>query len=225
MRKTLSTLFVTALVSACATSSQPEPEDFVIDNGKSGLLIKAIAFNSGNVGLGVAQQHLIVMNYDPQKADPITGPKAKLTLAEKKIKVASSRDGYLYQNLKPGHYMIRGLVQQDFWQTCFYDDTIKFEIKPNTIAYLGKWDLTKNSLQLQEEALNAGHKSTNHSARYFYFDNIIAPQITPATDSEVNRAKASISSYSPNSTAPVVRTEFTPAKFRTGKNLLGQRTC
>lgn len=225
MRKLCLTFLVATLFSSCATSPQPEPENFVIDNGKSGLLIEIFISDADSFGVGVFQQHLILMKYDPTTTDEATGPKAKLTLSEKKMKVASYRDNYLFQNLEPGHYMLRGLVQQDFWQTCFQDKTIKFEVKPNTIAYLGRWDVSKNASQLQKKAINAGHKSTSGSARYFYFDDIIAPQITPPTEYAMTRAKSSIAKFSPDSKTPIVKTEFTPAKFRTGKNLLGQRTC
>jgi len=225
MQKLPLILLTATLLSGCATSAKPKPEDFVIAHGKSGLLVEAIAPSGWKAGLGVAQQHLILMKYDPESADKVSGPKAKLTLAEKKIKVASIQDGYLFQNMKPGHYMIRGLVKQDFWQTCFQNDTIKFEIKPNTIAYLGKWDLIENSRQLQEKALSAGDTSTSHSARYFYFDDILPPQIKSAQQNEISRARAFISKFSPESKSLVVKTDIMPAKFRTGKNLLGQRTC
>jgi len=225
MQKLSLSLLAAAFISGCATSAQPEPEDFVIADGKSGVLVEAIAPSGWEYGLGVAQQHLILMKYDPASADPITGPKAKINLRETKIKVASVKDGYLFQNLKPGHYMVRGLVQQDFWQTCFQDETIKFEIKPNTIAYLGKWKLMENSLQLQKRAVDAGDTSTSGAARNFYFDEILPPQIIPATQDEINRAKTFISKFSPNSKSPVMKAETTSAKFRTGKNLLGQRTC
>lgn len=214
-------LFLAAsLLVGCATSAKPEPSDFVIRNGKSGLLLRAADLNGA-----ITNQWLVVMKYDPAKVDENNRPNAKLALSETRLKVAGMQDGYLFKDLQPGHYMVRGFVQQDFWQTCFHDSSLKFEIKADTIAYLGTWRIRNNSLQLLREVRAAGQTTSDLSQRRFYFDDILAPQISPPVAGELSQAQSFVTRFSPESKTPIVTTNFSPAKFNTGKNLLGQRTC
>lgn len=213
-------IFATTLLVGCATSSNPDPSDFVISEGKSGLLVRATDLNGT-----ITNQWLTVMKYDPEKVDEKNRPKATLKLAEVRLKVAGIEEGFIFKDLKPGHYMVRGFVQQDFWQTCFHDSSLKFEVKPDTIAYLGTWSIRNNSRQLLREVQAAGQTRSNLSQRLFYFDDILAPQISPPVAGELNQAQSFVARFSPESKAPVVQTNLVPAKFTTRKNLIGQRIC
>jgi hypothetical protein len=224
LRKSMA-LVAACVLAGCATSAKPKPSDFVISQGKSGLMVRAENFDRNQTNSNIASQWLTLMEYDPDNVDEDNRPSAKTSLSEIRLKVASAQDGYLFKGLKPGHYIIRGFVQQDFWQSCFHDSSIKFEVKPNTIAYLGTWNVAKNAQQLQREVRSAGQTRSNMSHRVFYFENILPPQISAPIAGELDRVKSFVSNFGLDNNTPVIKSNFEPIKFNTSKNLFGQRTC
>jgi len=89
-----------------------------------------------------------------------------------------NQSDYVFTTLKPGHYYIHSLSQQKHWVSCFHSNTISFEVKPNSVTFLGNYNTIKNGAQLQNIALNKGHNRAVQSQVYFYTEDILPPAIS-----------------------------------------------
>ena len=140
-KKTFYATGVTAVfLSACATAPVTDLAELNLsDNtGQSAIVARFMGKNINYFGVN----SLSFVKYDAEKAanrpnsPPVRGNERFIDL---KYKVNS--DGYVISEISPGtYYMTHGSLPKR-WGGCFNKNTVRFEVKPNAITYLGEINL------------------------------------------------------------------------------------
>ena len=132
------------------------------------------------------------------------------------------------QVVTPGTYVIQALSQQAYWSACYQDNSLRFDVKPGEIVYLGEFDPGPGLALSTKQAQERGQTTSSNSMSYYYFDNIPPPVLTIPQDREKMRASVEefVRKEMPKVQGKVVFAEYEPAKFGTGNDAFGiQRVC
>lgn len=138
---------------------------------------------------------------------------------------------YAVTSVRPGSFVYRAWTSQTAWAVCFHADTLSFDVGPGEVVFLGNFDGSVHSRELQVNALLNGDFSVttnrgNPIEFHHYFDDISPPDVTPPTAESLDAATRWLNSTMPNVTAPVRSAEYAPATFAVGRTLTGlDRIC
>jgi hypothetical protein len=210
-------VFMTAVafVSACMSSDPGKQEMAAGTTDKAVILMKTRPGEAYDYSL-----ELSVYDVANRKltSDPFNGH-ARLRILPRQASAA--------QVVTPGTYVIKGLSQQDFWTACYQDNSLRFDVRPGEIVYLGEFDPAPGLATIQKQARENG-ETTSNGRPYFYFDNIPAPILTIPQDREKMLAsvEAFVRKEMPKVQGKVIFADYQPAKFGTGNDAFGVlRVC
>lgn len=174
-------------------------------------------------GVSMVPLTLDLIAYDDASGDDEGRVKLKRQGAD--LNLNRTEDGYAFTPIKPGKYLVARLVQQDFWFGCFQDDTFAIEVKPDTILYLGHYDMSKNVQQLRDATVKKGATRINMTQPISLFEGMTAPDIRPAKSGDIATVQAYLDANATAMDLPVEMADLKPIAFRPGRNVFGKQQC
>ncbi|MEP6342197.1 MAG: hypothetical protein ABJ275_02695 [Maricaulaceae bacterium] len=167
-------------------------------------------------------QKYIIHSYEPSTA----GDKIEKYKDSKALYLTNTKDGFLFSTLKPGHYYINELVQQEQWSLCFHASTYAFEVKPDTVNYIGQLDPRSNIAQLQATVIRERDQNAREYNHYYYTDNILPPGLLTARENDRRDAEEYLKLNAPGVGLPVVSSPITEARYKPNLDIRGNpKTC
>ena len=140
-----------AFVSACMSSDPGKQEMAAGAADKAVVLMKTRPSDSYDYSLELS-------GYDVANrkltSDPFSGH-ARLRILPRQASAA--------QVVTPGTYVIKGLSQQDFWTACYQDNSLRFDVRPGEIVYLGEFDPGPGLTTIQKQARENGETTTSNA--------------------------------------------------------------
>jgi hypothetical protein len=129
---------------------------------------------------------------------------------------------YAVARAKPGSYVLTAISHMGTWYDCFNDGTVAFDVAPGTVTFLGRLDARP---ALADIALKLPGYSMN--SQKFYVLDTPRPALTPPTEiiDWTSDLGAHLKATYPQVSAPMKAATLQPAKFASGRSLLGQRVC
>jgi hypothetical protein len=216
MRKVLSLIATTFVLSACATSD-PTKIEFSENSQKSLILIK--------VSPALVDFFVEIGRYN--------APDMQLTwsILDGAYSFAGPKPGetqYMARVIEPGTYVFVDLWEQGFWAVCFAGGSKSFTVKPGQAVFLGELNSAVHLSQLGALVREHGDFRATNSDVFHYFDGIIPPQVgTPSSNSpDFQAAKAFEAQFMPMLHGRLEPASYEAAKFPTGFTLGGsKRIC
>lgn len=210
------------LLGGCQTSSIGLV-DLKEGNGRAGILMKVEGVAPGSKNF-VIPQTLEIVPFDPLSVDE--EGRFKLTGIGVDLDLHDAEMGYVFSKVKPGNYLLRNISQQLFFYGCFQNDTVQFEVKEDTIVFIGTFDAKVNFERLALEARRQGKTVAASHDKAVIFDGIGAPALSQATDNEFEDARKFLITSANGIALPLRTISLRKGNaFQTGQNLFGNRTC
>lgn len=132
----------------------------------------------------------------------------------------AGEQGFIMKEAKPGRYVFVSLHQQGYWAVCFHNETVSFDVRPGEVTFLGVFDPVPHLAQLQNFARTSGQTTTRGGPVHFY-DNVLAPRLSPPTDQTLATARTFMAQAAPNVTAPINAAQLGTAQFGNGRDVFG----
>ena len=131
---------IALLVSACATSSQTDPAKLTLDedNEKSAVVVKLSGKNVNYFGVN----SLSIIQYSEEAArNKPDRPPVKDSSRFIDLEYKLNTGGFTVAEVPPGTYFLARGNMPKKWAGCFNKNTVKFEVVPNKITYMGDINL------------------------------------------------------------------------------------
>lgn len=116
----------------------------------------------------------------------------------------------------------------NFWTACYQDDSLRFDVGPGEIVYLGEFDPRSGLATIQKQARENGQTTTANNRPYFYFDKVAPPvmNIPEHREKMLAGVEEFVRKEMPKVHGKVIFADYKPAKFSTGNDAFGvQRVC
>ena len=162
---------------------------------------------------------LVLRTYDPQTELIVEGGYAGGKTITVEAHPRYFNDGFLVIEIKPGTYVVQSFTRQDLWQLCYHANSVQFNIAAGEVLYLGDFDATKATVELERLAVNS-HRTISNGGPIIFFDNVSGPPLKTDALSLVAAAKMT-EEFMPATTVTPREAKLFPARFSTGNSLFG----
>jgi hypothetical protein len=212
-----------SLAVATVAAATQKAEKIAIQPGseRAALIIKAV-----DVPISPPYQtgyRLTLSKYDAEHEAMQGGPYGGKAVFDAKTKLFY--DGYLVMDVKPGTYVISDFSRQDRWALCFNENSVQFTVSPGEVLYLGELDAVGHVRELERKAVSSGRLIYTSSPIHF-FDDVTPPMLKPVSEDDLAAVRRMMQARMPRTTVEPKAAAFRPARFGTGRNLLGMsRIC
>ena len=216
---------LTALLSSACATPDTRPADITL-TGTEGTSVIAIKYVGKHVNyFGVNSLSIIEFSEDASENNPVRPPadrRSKFIDLEYKL----NSDGYSLAELPPGQYFLTHGNLPKKWAGCFNKDTVKFDVLPNKVTYLGEIDLDAFYTEVNQtmeayagdelKFLNYNAVTSGNSRRgpaNFKMDLNYSPRFEKMDPSELKDVSDYLAKSGSKIDAPVVAANFERISF------------
>lgn len=200
-----------AVSSPDANAKEDENGTIVVKLEKTGGIKYAKKLALGAV-LG---DSLVFYRFEGDESEALNGT-AKGTGSKKKMPIYKTEDGYLSIDVKPGRYFLASVIHQTHWASCYNNQTILFDVEPNSATHLGTVNVSKSSRFVQSNARISKHFKVKETdgLKHIYTDKNNTPKITPPSTSDLQIAADALKKSNPDFNGTVTSANSRPFSFR-----------
>lgn len=221
-------LSMSVFFTGCAvTPPQSNPAKLTLnaDNKKSAVVVKLEGKNVNYFGVN----SLSIIKYHENKADHL--PPVHLTSRFIDLKYMVNTGGYAVAEIPPGTYFLAYASMPKLWAGCFNRSTVKFEVKPDKVTYLGQINLDEFHDELTnhiktykgdkvpqvslENVLTSVYK---YQPKNYKSDLIYTPKFENTDPQSYKAVSEFLTKKGAKVDVPVEATEFEPMSFPVGKD-------
>lgn len=133
---------------------------------------------------------------------------------------------YVFAKVEPRTYALRAMHGGNLGKTaCLHDGTLRFDVKPGTVTFLGIVDRDLYSKNLVSSVNNAAQKAGWMTGDFVYGEGVITPEILPPSEEQLDELRDFIAVDRPEVTAPLSTGVLTPTTIQHGKTVYGDFNC
>lgn len=215
-------ILLLAMSNAAFATKQPSKISITPTSQKAAIIIKAKDMPIS--GAYKTSFRIVLRDFNAADNTLRGGPLGKSVMLEAQARLFT--DGYLVADLDPGTYVFQSFSRQDSWILCFNKDSLRFDISPGQVLYLGELNSEKHVRELENLAVSTGQTSARRSQPVHFYDDVSAPDLSPVDDAGLAEVGTMVKASMPNTTVTPKAAKFAQARFEPAPDPLGvARIC
>lgn len=138
------------------------------------------------------------------------------------MRIRFSYDEFEFLRAKPGTYAVEQLHHREGWALCLSEGTLKFDVQPGKVNFLGilQSEALGDRLTLRTLQGMDFYKS-EYQQREYYHGNFPPLVFSKPTEADIEKLRVELERSYPGSNAEIVITDLVPTRFDRDEGLAG----